>query len=81
MAWAVGGFLAACLAASAVLGNGEPAMRAWTVLALSICVLPLVIWQAQSIFGGLQSRNRALRTDYSTIDADRLTGVAHETAA
>jgi cellulose synthase/poly-beta-1,6-N-acetylglucosamine synthase-like glycosyltransferase len=76
-----GGFLAACLAASVVLGNAEPAMRVWTVLALSICVLPPVIWQVQSIFRVLRGRSREPRADYSAIEADRLTGVAHETAA
>jgi hypothetical protein len=40
-----------------------------------------VIWQVQSIFRVLRGRSREPRADYSTIEADRLTGVAHETAA
>ncbi len=55
LAW--GAVIAVALVASLALGNGHPAMRIWSGLALLTCLLPIVIWRIERVWSA--SRYRA----------------------
>jgi len=62
-----GGLLLACLAASFPLGHDHPAMRTWSVLAITISFLPVVIWQV----GLLRARLRRADAPAAPIPVQR----------
>ncbi|MEW2165227.1 cellulose synthase catalytic subunit [Streptomyces sp. NPDC007084] len=54
LGWAA--LLALSLGASAVLGHTHPAMRAWALIALAVCLAPVAVWLTT-----LRTRHRARR--------------------
>lgn len=78
--WA--GALSACLVASGFLGNAEPAMRLWTVLALAVCLAPVAIWQTETQMMRLRRRKaRASQPVGHAMKTQTYTEVRYETAA